>query len=101
MIHNLITYTTLRTNRLKSDKNTLTMDKSPPKHLDIQSNQRTSIHQHVKVNRPNKLQQTFPRKTESTKLNAIMEQLDESYINGHYSKNNINHFAPLYESDDE
>ena len=30
-----------------------------------------------------------------------MEQLDESYGNRHPRKNNINHFAPLYESDDE
>ena len=35
------------------------------------------------------------------KVNAIMEQLDESYGNGHRRKNNINHFAPLYESDNE
>ena len=35
------------------------------------------------------------------KSNAIMEQLEKSDGNRHHRKNNINHFAPLYESDDE
>ena len=56
LIHNLITYTTLRTNHLKSDKNTIIMAKSLPKRLNNQSNQRTSTHCHVKVKRPDKLQ---------------------------------------------
>ena len=29
-----------------------------------------------------------------------MKKLDESDVNRHRSRNNINHFAPLYESDD-
>ena len=41
IIHNLVTYTTLRTNHLKSDKNTIIMAKSPPKHPKNKSNQRT------------------------------------------------------------
>ena len=35
---------------------------------------------------------------EATKINAIIEQLDKSDINGHGRKTNINHFAPLFES---
>ena len=38
---------------------------------------------------------------EAKKVNAIMEKLDESEGNGHCRENNINHFAPLCESDDE
>ena len=34
-------------------------------------------------------------------VNAIMEKLDKSDGNGYQSKNNINNFSPLYESDDE
>ena len=49
LIHNLITYTTLRINHLKSDKKIFTMAKSPPKLLESQSNQRTRIHRHIKV----------------------------------------------------
>ena len=30
-----------------------------------------------------------------------MKQLDESYINEHGRKTNINHFAPIFESDNE
>ena len=56
LIHNLIAYTTLCTNELKSDKKTITMAKYPPKRLSNQYNQRTSIHRHVKVKRPKKLQ---------------------------------------------
>ena len=48
-----------------------------------------------------KLQQQSSQKTEVSKSNAIMEQLDESDGNRHIRKNNINHFAPLYESDYE
>ena len=57
LIHNQVTYTTLRTNDLKSDKNTINMAKSSPKRLDIKYNQRTSIYQHLKLKRPKKLQQ--------------------------------------------
>ena len=35
------------------------------------------------------------------KVNYIMEQLDKSDGNGYRSKNNINHFVTLYESDNE
>ena len=78
LIHNLITCTSLRTNHLKSDKNTFTMAKYPPKRLEIPSNQRTSIHRHVNMKRLKKLQQQSSRKTEATKVNAIIEQLDQS-----------------------
>ena len=36
---------------------------------------------------------------EATKVKAVMEQLDKSYGNGYWSKNNIYHFAQLYGSD--
>ena len=55
LIHNLITYTTLRNKHLKLDKKIITVAKSPPKRLDDQSNKRTNIHGHVKVNRPKNL----------------------------------------------
>ena len=77
LIHNLITYTNLNTNHLKSDKNTITMTKSPTKCLNNQSNQRTSIHHHVKVKCPKKPHQQSSWKTEVTKFNAIMDQLNE------------------------
>ena len=38
---------------------------------------------------------------EATKVNAIMQQLDESDRNRHNIKTNINHFSSLFESDDE
>ena len=97
IIHNLITYTNVRTSHLELDKNTFTMDKSPPKCLEMQSNQRTSIWRHVKVKRSKKLQQQSSFKTEATKVNTIMEQLDELDGNGHRMRNNINHFESLYE----
>ena len=81
-------------------KNTFIVDKFPPKHLDIQSNKITSIHRHVKVKRPKNIQKKSYRKMEATKLYAIMEQLEKLDVNGHHRRNNINHFAPLYESDD-
>ena len=37
---------------------------------------------------------------EAMKVNSIMEQLEKLDVNGHHRRNNINHFAPLYESDD-
>ena len=94
--HNLINYTTLRTNHLKSDKNTFTMAKYPPKCPEIQSNRRNSIPHHVKVKIPKKLQQQPSRKTEETKVNAIMEKLDESDRNIHRRKNNFNNFSQIY-----
>ena len=99
LIHNLITYTTLCTNHLKSDKNTITVTKYPPKLPENQSNQRTSIHRHFKVKCPKNLQQKLSRKTETMKFNSIMEELDKSDGNGNQSKNNTNHFATIYESD--
>ena len=53
------------------------MAKSPPKRLESQSNWRTSIHRHIKLERPKKLQQQPPHKTEATKVNTIMEQLEK------------------------
>ena len=97
LIQNLITYTTLRTNHLKSDKDTITMAKYPLKILKNQSNQRTSIHCHITVKRPKKIQQQSSRKTEETKVNAIMKQLDKSDGNGYQIKNNNNNFSPLNE----
>ena len=97
----MITYTTLRTNHLKSDKNTIAMAKYPPKRLDYQYNQRTVIHRHVKVKYPKNIQQQSSQNREATKFNAIMKKLDKSYGNGHRRKTNTNHFAPLFESDNE
>ena len=74
------------------------MAKPPPKRLDSQSNQRTRIYRHVRVKRTKKLQQQSSQKTEATEVNAIMDKLDESNGKGHRSKNNINHFSPIYES---
>ena len=76
------------------------MAKSPPKLHESQTNPRASIHRHLKFNRPKKLQQQSSRRTEATKVNSDMDQLYESDGNGHRSKNDINNFAPLYESDD-
>ena len=95
LIDTLITYTTLRTNHLKSNKNTVTMAKYPPKHLDSQLYQRTSIRRHVKMKRPKNLKQQLYRKTEETEVNTIMEKLDESDGNKNHRKNNIYHFVPL------
>ena len=77
------------------------MDKYPPKRLEIQSNQGTSIHRHVKLKIRKNLQQQSSYNTEATKVNAIMEQLEKSDRNGHRRRNNINHFALLYELDNE
>ena len=77
------------------------MAKTPPKCLKSQSNPRTSIHRHIKVKRLKNLQQQSSQKTEARKSNNIMEQLDESDGNRQLRENNINQFAPLYESDYE
>ena len=74
------------------------MAKSLPKSLKIQSNQRTSIRRKVKLERPKKLQQQSSCKMEAKKVKTIMEQLEKSDENVHRSRNNINHFAQLYES---
>ena len=50
---------------------------------------------------PNKLQQQSSQKIETTKVAAIMEQLDELNGNRHVRKTNIIHFTPLFEFDDE
>ena len=76
------------------------MAKYPPKRPNSQSNWRTSIHHHVKLKIPKKLQQQPSWKTESIKINAIMEQLDELDGKGHCKENNTNHLAQLYESED-
>ena len=38
---------------------------------------------------------------EAMKVNTIMEQLDKSNGNGHHRRNSINHFAPIYESEND
>ena len=101
IIHNLITYTTLCTNHLKLYKKNIIMAKSPLKRHKYQSNWRTSIQRRVKVKRTKKLQNKSSRKAESTKVNAIMEQLGDSDGNEYRSKNNINNFSPLYKSENE
>ena len=97
LIHNLITYTTLCTNHLKSDKNTIPMAKDPPECLVNKSNQRTSIQCHVKVKLPKNIQQQSYLNIEATKVIAIMEKLNK--LNGNGRKTNINNFAPLFGSD--
>ena len=62
------------------------MEKSSPKRLENQYNQITSIHRNIKLKQPNKLQQQSSRRTEATKVNATMEQLDKSDGNGYRSK---------------
>ena len=99
--HNRISYTILRHIHPQSNKNTITVAKSPPKCLDNQSKQRFSIHLQVKANYLNKPPQQSSRNTEATKVNAIMEKLDNSDGNRHRSNTNINHFIPLFESDNE
>ena len=74
------------------------MAKYPHKWLDKQSNWITRIHLHVKLKRPNNIQQHSSQKTEATKCNVNVDQLDEWYWNGHRRKTNINHFEPLFES---
>ena len=53
------------------------------------------------MKRTKNIKQQSSRKTEATEVNAIMEQLDELYINVHKRKTNINHFTPLFGSDNE
>ena len=86
LIHNLITYTTLRTNHLKSDKNTTTIAKSPPKLPNNQSNQIIIIHSNVRGKKPRMPQEQSYRKTEATKVSTIMEKLDKWDRNGYQSK---------------
>ena len=97
LIYNLITYTTLRTNHLETNKNTFTIAKSRPKRLESKSNRRTSIQRHLEMKVPKNLQQKLSQNTESTKDNAIMAQFYELDINIHRRGNKINYFAPLYE----
>ena len=68
------------------------MAKYLPKSINNQYNQRTSIQHQDKVKRPKKIQQQSSEKTETTKVNAVIEKLDELDGNGHGSKTNINHF---------
>ena len=77
------------------------MAKYLPKSINNQYNQITSIQHQDKVKRPKNIQQQSSEKTETTKVNAVIEQLDELIGNGHGSKTNINHFSPLFESYDE
>ena len=77
------------------------MVKSPPKRLYNKSNQRSRIYQQVKAKNPKKLLQQSAWKMEATKVNSIIEQLDESDGNGHRWNTNINNFASLFESEDK
>ena len=77
------------------------MDKSSHKCIGNQSNQRTSIYRHVKVKRPNNLQQQSYQNKEAEKINAIMEKLGNFDVNGHGRNRNINHFVPLFVSNNE
>ena len=77
------------------------MAKYIPKRLESQYNWRTSIQHHVKLKRPNNLQQQSSHKTEATKVNAIMEKLEESDGNLYRKRNNINDYLPHYESENE
>ena len=77
------------------------MSKSPPKRLDNQYNVRASIHRRGKAKRPKNPHQKSAQKTEAIKANTIMEQSNNSDVNGHGCNTSINHFAPLFESDDE
>ena len=67
------------------------MAKYPPKLLDNESNQRTSIHRNAKVERPKKLQKQSSQKTEAKKVNSVIEKLDKSDVNIHGRKTNINY----------
>ena len=62
------------------------MTKSAHKRLKIQSNRRTSIHRHVKVKIPKRLQQKSSRTKEATKVKAFMENFVNSDGNGHRRK---------------
>ena len=77
------------------------MAKSPPKRLNIQSNLRTSTHLHNKAKRPKKPHQKLAEEIKETKFNIIMEQLDDLDENRYECNTNINHFAPIFESDNE
>ena len=92
LINNLITCTILCTIHLNSYKNTITVAKYPTKGLKNQYNQRTSIHGHVKVKRPKNLQQKSSLKKESTKVNAIVKQIDKSDGNGCGRKTTVINF---------
>ena len=74
------------------------MAKYPPKCPDNQFNQRTRIHCYVIYNRPKNIQQQSSWKTERIEVNDIMEKL-ESWMETDTKEKNINHFSPLYESD--
>ena len=73
------------------------MAKYPDKRLENQSNQRSSIHRHVKSKCINNPPQQSAQKMEATKVNAIMEQLNASDGSVHKRNININHFVPLFE----
>ena len=72
-----------------------------PKLLDNKSNQGTSIHCHVKANRPNNPHQKSPQKTGATKVNDITEQLGGLDGNRNVRNTNTNHLTPLFESNDD
>ena len=77
------------------------MDKSSHKCIGNQSNQRTSIYRHIKLKCPKKPHQQSSRKTEGMKVNTIMKKLEHSDGKENGSNTNINHFAPIFESEDE
>ena len=51
------------------------------------------------MKRPKKLHKQSSKKTKATKVNSIMDQLDNLYGNIHERNTNINHFVRLFESD--
>ena len=77
------------------------MAKYLPKRLNNKSNRRDIIHWQKKSKRPKKPPQKSPQKTESIKVNSIMEQLDEIDENWNRSNTNMNNFTRLFESNDE
>ena len=72
------------------------MYKYPPKRLDNQSNRRTIFRVQVIVKHPKKPRQQSVLNTEATKVNSIMEQLDDLDENGYGRNTNINHFVLLF-----
>ena len=82
-------------------RNAITITKYPPKRFDNQSNRKASIHCHIKVKRLKKPHQQSVQNTESTKVNTIMEQLDQWNGNRHRHNTNTNLVGPLLESDNK
>ena len=73
------------------------MTKSQPKRLENKSKRRAKIYRHVKWKHTKNPTQQPDWKAEATKVNAIMDQLND--LDGNIHKRKINHFTPLFESD--